>query len=198
MTSCVSFSTSPLKTFSTCSRSRPRSTMPCKRRSIKPTVPPVPLQPIMPTTDATSLFTTSSAPPLVSLSVKEHNFNLNRTLKEWWVKNRSEWNLQNEELTEGVNYKLVVSSPPDSASLVCGRGTVIILHLHRAHYQLRATTNTYARNAATSSTRSRMGRRRTMKKAMMIQRRRVSETASAQLLHLLLPPDRSPIELQTA
>ena len=35
----------------------------------------------------------------------------------------------------------------------------------------RATTNTYARNAATSSARSRMSRRRTMKKAMMIHRR---------------------------
>ena len=107
-----------------------------KRRSIKRTVPSVPLQPMMPTTGATPLFTTSSALPLVSLSVKEHKSSLNRTLKECWVKNRSKWNLQNEELTEGVDYKLVVSVSPDSASLVCGCGTVIILHLHRAHYQL--------------------------------------------------------------
>ena len=107
-----------------------------KRRSIKRTVAPVPLQPMMPTTGATPLFTTSSAAPLVSLSVKEHKSSLNPTLKEWWAKNRSKWNLQNEELTEGVDYKLVVSLPPDSASLVCGCGTVIILHLHRAHYQL--------------------------------------------------------------
>ena len=107
-----------------------------KRRSIKRTVPPVPLQPMMPTTGATPLFTISSAPSLVFLSVKEHNSSLNRTLKEWWVKDRREWNLQNEELTEGVDYKLVVSSSPDSASLVCGCGTVVILHLHRAHYQL--------------------------------------------------------------
>ena len=99
-----------------------------KRRSIKRAVHPVPLQSMMPTTGA--------IPPLVSLSVKEHTSSLNRTLKEWWVKNRSEWNLQNKELTEGVDYKLVVSSSPDSASLVCGCGTVIILNLHRAHYQL--------------------------------------------------------------